>query len=55
MSCDGHKKVKAILQDLEYLVVTLFGCRMVGGWEVVGLEARKAGVSHSSWLRHFLE
>ena len=31
MSCDGHKKVKAILQDLEYLVVLLFGCRRLGG------------------------
>ena len=31
MSCDGHKKVKAILEDLEYLVVILFGCRRLGG------------------------
>ena len=52
MSCDGHKKVKAILKDLEYLVVIVIDA---GGWEVVGLEARKAGVSHSSWLRRFLE
>ena len=39
MSCDGHKKVKAILKDLEYLVVIVIDA---GGWEVVGLEARKA-------------
>ena len=41
-----------ILKDLEYLVVIVIDA---GGWEVVGLEARKARVSHSSWLRRFLE